>query len=81
MLVELFEAQIRWSEIPSESELLVESSPSPSGSGLIYTFHAPLHRAACEALGRAASARLGRQIGRDLTLCVADLGWSIHMSA
>ena len=25
------------------------------------------------------SARLGRQIGRDLTLCVADLGWSIHL--
>jgi ATP-dependent helicase Lhr and Lhr-like helicase len=80
VLVELFEAQIQWSEIPSESELLVESSPSPTGSGLIYAFHAPLHRAACEALGRAASARLGRQVGRDLTLCVADLGWSIHMS-
>jgi ATP-dependent helicase Lhr and Lhr-like helicase len=80
VLVELFEAQIQWSEIPSESELLVESSPSPTGSGLIYTFHAPLHRAACEALGRAVSARLGRQVGRDLTLCVADLGWSIHTS-
>jgi ATP-dependent helicase Lhr and Lhr-like helicase len=80
VLVELFEAQIQWSEIPSESELLVESSPSPTGSGLIFTFHAPLHRAACEALGRAASARLGRQVGRDLTLSVADLGWSIHMS-
>ena len=24
------------------------------------------------------AARLGRQIGRDLTLCVADLGWSIR---
>jgi ATP-dependent Lhr-like helicase len=47
---------------------------------LTYTFHAPLHRAACEALGRAASARLGRHIGRDLTLCVADLGWSIRTS-
>ena len=28
---------------------------------------------------RATSARLGRQIGRDLTLCVADLGWSIRL--
>ena len=45
---------------------------------MIYTFHAPLHRAACEALGRAVAARLGEQIGRDLTLCVADLGWSIR---
>ena len=26
------------------------------------------------------SARLGRQIGRDLTLCVADLGWSIDLN-
>jgi ATP-dependent Lhr-like helicase len=78
VLVELFAAQVQWSEIPSDSELFVESSPSTSGSGLTYTFHAPLHRAACEALGRAVAARLGRQIGRDLTLCVADLGWSIR---
>ncbi len=78
VLVELFAAQVQWSEIPSDSELFVESSPSASGSGLTYTFHAPLHRAACEALGRAVAARLGRQIGRDLTLCVADLGWSIR---
>ena len=61
VLVELFEAQVQWSEIPAESELLVEESPSPDGPGLIYTFHAPLHRAACEALGRASSARLGRR--------------------
>ena len=78
VLVELFEAQVQWSEIPSDGELFVESSPSPSGPGLLYTFHAPLHRAACEALGRAVAARLGQQIGRDLTLCVADLGWSIR---
>jgi ATP-dependent helicase Lhr and Lhr-like helicase len=79
VLVELFEAQIQWSEVPAESDLLVESSPAPIGSGQIYTFHAPLHLAACEALARATSARLGRQIGRDLTLCVADLGWSIRL--
>ena len=29
VLVELFEAQVQWSEIPSERELFVESSPSP----------------------------------------------------
>ncbi len=78
VLVELLEAQVQRSEIPTDSELFVESSPSPSESGLTVTFHAPLHRAACEALGRAIAARLGRQIGRDLTLCVADLGWSIR---
>ena len=44
----------------------------------LYTFHAPLHRGACEALGRACAARLGRRFGRNLTLTVADLGWSIH---
>ena len=49
-------------------------------TGLIYTFHAPLHRAACEALGRVAAARLGRRFGRDLTLSVADLGWSIQIA-
>jgi ATP-dependent helicase Lhr and Lhr-like helicase len=79
VLIELFEAQIILSEVPQASGLLVEESPSPTGDGMIYVFHAPLHRAACEALGRASSARLGRQIGRDLTLCVADLGWSIHL--
>jgi ATP-dependent Lhr-like helicase len=65
--------------VPSLSDLLVESSPQPLGSGRIYAFHAPLHRAACEALARATASRLGRQIGRDLTVCVADLGWSIHI--
>jgi ATP-dependent Lhr-like helicase len=38
-----------------------------------------LHRAACEALGRAIAARLGRRFGRNLTLGVADLGWSIRL--
>ena len=42
-------------------------------------FHAPLNRAACEALGRATAARLGRRFGRDLALQAADLGWSIRL--
>ena len=49
------------------------------GPGWIYTFHAPLHRAACEALARATSGPAGPPFGRDLTLCVADLGWSIRL--
>ena len=79
VLIELFEAQEQWSEVPDASGLLVEESPSPDGDGLIYTFHAPLHRAACEALGRATAARLGRRFGRNLGLSVADLGWSIRI--
>ena len=79
VLVELFEAQVQSSEIPGAEGLLVEKSPSPDGAYWIFSFHAPLNRAACEALGRACSARLGRQIGRDLTLCAADLGWSIRL--
>ena len=51
VLTELFEAQAQWSEVPDASGLLVEESPAPDGDGWIYTFHAPLHRAACEALG------------------------------
>jgi len=77
VLVELFEAQAQWSEFPDAAGLLVEQSPSPQREGLTYTFHAPLHRAACEALGRATAARLGRRFGRNLGLSVADLGWSI----
>jgi ATP-dependent Lhr-like helicase len=80
VLLELFEAQTQWSEIPDSAGLLVEESPAFDGDGLIYTFHVPLHRAACEALGRATAARLGRRLGRDLELSVADLGWSIRMS-
>jgi ATP-dependent Lhr-like helicase len=78
VLTELFEGQAQWSEIPAAAGLLVEQSPAPLGDGVLYTFHAPLHRGACEALGRACAARLGRHIGRNLTLTVADLGWSIH---
>ena len=79
VLVELFEGQAQWSEIPGTSEILVEESPAPEGEGKTYVFHAPLHRAACEALGRATAARLGRLWGRNLSLCVADLGWSIRL--
>ncbi len=79
VLIELFEAQVQWSEVPGSAGLLVEESPSPDGDGLVYTFHAPLHRAACEALGRATAARLGRRFGRNLGLSVADLGWSIRL--
>ena len=77
VLVALFEAQERLSEVPGESTLLVEESPHDAG--LTYTFHAPLSRAACEALGRATAARLGRRFGRNLSLAVADLGWSIQL--
>jgi ATP-dependent Lhr-like helicase len=79
VIVELLEAQERWSEVPSADGLLVEESPAPDGPGVMYTFHAPLHRAACEALARAIGARLGRRFGRNLTLAVADLGWSIRL--
>ena len=67
------------SEVPSADVLLVEESPSPEGEGLTYTFHAPLGRPGIEALARATSSRLGRRFGRDLTLAVADLGWSIDL--
>jgi ATP-dependent Lhr-like helicase len=79
-LVELFEAQIICSEVPLASGLLAEESPSPEGNSVIYTFHTPLHRAACEALSRASSTRLGRRIGQALAICVGDLGWSIHLA-
>lgn len=77
VLVALFEAQERLSEIPGPDVQLVEESPHDTG--LTYAFHAPLCRSACEALGRATAARLGRRFGRDLTLSAADLGWSIRL--
>ena len=55
------------------------SRSRPATTGWLYTFHAPLSRSACEALGRAIAARLGRRFGRDLALTVADLGWSIRL--
>jgi ATP-dependent Lhr-like helicase len=77
VLVHLFEAQEQQSEIPAPGTLLVEESPHDAG--LTYTFHAPLSRSACEALGRATAARLGRRFGRDLALTAADLGWAIRL--
>src|SRR5262249_15404314 len=77
VLVALFEAQERLSEVPGPGALLVEESPHDGG--LTYPFHAPLSRSACEALGRATAARLGRRFGRDLTLAAADLGWSVRL--
>ncbi|WZO99117.1 DEAD/DEAH box helicase [Isosphaeraceae bacterium EP7] len=77
VLVELFRAQEAFSEIPRADVLLVEESPRVDEPGVAYTFHAPLGRSACEALGRATAARLGKRFGRDLGLVVADLGWSI----
>jgi ATP-dependent helicase Lhr and Lhr-like helicase len=79
VVIELFEAQQQWSEVPDAEGLLVEESPTPEGPGRIYTFHAPLHRSACEAMARAIGARVGRRVGRDLVLGVADLGWSIRL--
>ncbi len=79
VIVELIDAQEQWSEVPSAEGLLVEEAPAPEGPGLVYTFHAPLHRAACEAMARAVGARLGRRFGRNLTIGVADLGWSIRL--
>ena len=79
VLAELIEAQERLSEVPTVSELLVETFPAEGEPGQTYVFHAPLNRAACEALGRAIAARLGRRFGRDLALQAADLGWSIRL--
>ncbi len=53
--------------------------PDETGSEFTYAFHAPLGRPACEAIGRAMAARLGRRFGRDLNLVIADLGWSITL--
>jgi ATP-dependent Lhr-like helicase len=77
VLVRLFEAQEQRSEVPPLDALLIEESPHEDG--FAYTFHAPLSRSSCEALGRAFAARLGRRFGRDLALVVADLGWSIRL--
>lgn len=79
VVAELIEAQDRLAEVPDAETLLVEEFPSPGEPGWTYAFHAPLNRSACEALGRAVSARLGRRFGRDLALQAADLGWSIRL--
>ncbi len=77
VLEDLFGAQDQLSEVPPSGGLLVEESPCEDG--FAYAFHAPLPRSACEALGRAVAARVGRGHGRDLSLSVADLGWSIRI--
>ena len=77
LLIALFEAQEQLSEVPRAGGLLVEESPR--GEAFAYAFHAPLSRFACEALGRAFAARLGRRFGLDLQLAVADLGWTIQL--
>jgi ATP-dependent Lhr-like helicase len=79
VVAELIEVQERHSEVPRITDLLVEESPTPNEPGMTYVFHAPLNRAACEALGRAVAARLGRKLGRDLSLQAADLGWLIRL--
>ncbi len=77
-LEELFLAQQQISRIPEPGSLLVEEAPDPEGWS--YTFHAPLARAACEALGRAVGARIGGRRGCDVQLAVADLGWQIRVA-
>ena len=80
VLENLLGAQEQISEIPTERVALVEEYPDQSGQNFTYAFHAPLGRPACEAIGRAMAARLGRKFGRDLTLEIADLGWSLTLS-
>jgi ATP-dependent Lhr-like helicase len=79
VLAELIEAQERYSQVPRTTELLVEEYPSARQLGWSYAFHAPLNRAACEALARATAARLGRRFGAGTAIQVADLGWSVQL--
>jgi ATP-dependent Lhr-like helicase len=79
VIEDLIEAQERVSEVPRENLLLIEEWHDPDGFS--YAFHAPLGRPACEPIARAIAARLGDQFGRDLGLAVADLGWSMRLSA
>ena len=79
VLVELFEAQAQWSEVPDPHGLLVEESPSPQGEGIVYTFHAPLHRAACEALGERPRPGWAADSAATWRSACADLGWSIRL--
>ena len=76
---DLLTMQEALSEIPPPGGLLVEEWPADAEGGIFYAFHAPLPRSACEALGRATAARLGRRFGRDVRVSAADLGWSLHL--
>jgi ATP-dependent Lhr-like helicase len=76
-LVELVESQARVSVWPPHQGVLIEHHIAESGS--VYTIHAPLGRAACEALARAMAGRLGPVMGRNVRMAVADLGWSIEL--
>ncbi len=73
--------QERLSEVPGHGQFLVEETPGDPerGEGYRYSFHAPLGRAGCEAMGRATAARVGKQMTRDLQLGVADLGWCLTL--
>ncbi len=77
LLERLIDAQQRISIVPNHRLLLVEESPELEQN--VYSFHAPLSRAASEAAGRAIAARLGERLGTDLGLTVADLGWQIRV--
>ena len=74
---DLIAAQDQVSEAPPPGGLLVEQTPCEEGH--MFAFHLPLARSACEALGRAVAARLGRRFGRDVALTVADLGFAIRL--
>ena len=77
VIEDLIAAQEALSEIPPPGGLLVEESPCDEG--LLYAFHLPLARSACEALGRMVAARLGRRFGRDVALSVSDLGFAARV--
>jgi ATP-dependent Lhr-like helicase len=77
LLEDLITAQVAASEVPPPGGVLIEEYPD--ADRLVYAFHVPLARSVCEALGRAVAARLGRRFGRDVSLAVADLGWSIRL--
>ena len=81
ILVDLFESQQRVSEVPGPAFLLVERSPGRCDDESDYSLHHPLGRRASEALGRAVAARLGREVGRDISLSVADMGFSLRVDA
>jgi ATP-dependent Lhr-like helicase len=77
VLAELLMAQATLSEIPPATGVLIEQWPTDEGSTI--ALHAPLSRAACEALGRVVATRLGRRFGLNLSLKVADLGVSLAL--